>query len=56
MRARGRGVEMVGGNGCETGSVTKKKGENRLPVSVPTSPLTTGIKRYRCQPHPGLQG
>ena len=28
----------------------------RRPVSVPASPQTTGIKRYRCQPHPRLQG
>ena len=27
-----------------------------IEVSVPASPRTTGIKRYRCQPHPGLQG
>ena len=25
-------------------------------VSVSASLRTTGIKRYRCQPHPGLQG
>ena len=54
---RGRGVNMVGGDDSETGLVTKKKGnKNRRPVSVPASPQTTGIKRYRCQPHPRLQG
>ena len=29
MRARDGGVEMVGGDGSETGSVTKKKGKQK---------------------------
>ena len=38
------GVEIVGGDGCETGSVTKKEEEekNQQSVSVPASPWTTG--------------
>ena len=42
MRARDGGVETVGGDGSETGAVTKKK-KGRYD------------DQYRCQPHPGLQ-
>ena len=42
MRARDGGVEKVGGDGVETGSVTKEKGKLD--------------EWYRCQPHRGLQG
>ena len=44
MRARdGGGVEMSGGNGSETGSVTKEGKQ-------------TKNDQYRCQPHPRIQG
>ena len=49
MRVRDGGVET----GSETGSVAKKKEKKNL---RPVSPRTTGIKCYRCQPQPGLQG
>ena len=40
------GVETGGGDGSETGSVTKKKvKKNQQPVSVPASPQTSGIQR-----------
>ena len=46
MRPWVGGVETGGGDGSETGLVTKKKGKkNRRPVSVPASPRTSGIKR-----------
>ena len=35
------GIETVGGDGSETGSVMEKK---------------QIYNRHRCQPHPGLQG
>ena len=38
-------METIDGDGSETALGTKKKGENRRPVSVPASPRTTGIKR-----------
>ena len=39
-------METNGGDGSETGSVTKKKEKkNQRPVWVPASPRTTGIKR-----------
>ena len=55
-----RRVETVGGDSCETGLVTTKKGNQKFTsgisasltpdyrdkeVSVPASPRTTGIKR-----------
>ena len=43
MGTRDGGVETVGGDSSETGSVTKKKGKKI-------------DDRYRCQPHPKLQG
>ena len=46
----GGGVEKVGGDGSETGSVTKKKGKNRRPVSAPALPQTSGIKRRATTP------
>ena len=60
-------MEMGGGDGSETESVTKEKGKKKSTtgigasltpdyrdkeVSVPVSPRTKGIKRYRCQPPP----
>ena len=39
------GVVMGGGDGSETGSVTKMRGGNRRPVSVPVSARSSGIKR-----------
>ena len=63
-------MQTVGGGGNETGLVMKKKGKKSTTgivasltqgyrgkeVSLPASPRATGVKRYRCQPHPGLQG
>ena len=68
-REQGMGeVDMSGEDGCETGPMRKKRnkfmtdiGASLTPdyrdkeVSVPASLRTTGIKRYRCQPHPGLR-
>ena len=71
MRVRDGGVETGGRDSSKTGLVMKKKGKQKSTtgisasltpdyrdkeVSVPASPRTTGIKRYQCQPHPGLQG
>ena len=52
MRTEGGGMENESGGGGA--SVTPDYRD--IEVSVPASPRTTGIKRYRCQPHPGLQG
>ena len=42
---RDEGVETVGGDDSETGTMTKKKEEkNRRQISVPASSRTSGIK------------
>ena len=38
-------MKTIGGDSSEIGSATKKEGKNRRPVSVLTSPQTSGIKR-----------
>ena len=45
MRGRGGGVETVGGDCNEMGSVTKKKEKNLQPVSMSASLRNSRIKR-----------
>ena len=52
MRTEGGGMENESG----AGGASLTPDYRDIEVSVPASPRTTGIKRYRCQPHPGLQG
>ena len=47
-------METVGGDDSETRLVTKKKGENRQPVSVPASPGLEGLRGEQQQLTIGL--
>ena len=48
------GVGNFGEDSSETGSVAKKKGKNRRPVSAPASPRTLWIKRIATTLNNGL--